>query len=1583
MPYTLKKTDGSILVVVPDLALDTRSCSLTLIGKNAVNFGLAVDENFIGLLQNWSNNAAPSAPLAGQIWYNNSTGSLSYYNNAVWKEFNSENITNTGNFTKEISLFKIPVIISMASGNVVSVTSSWAFDSYSLDSNLTVGTTTINLQSLFPNGLVQGINMPFTTGLRQHGVAMYANVFVNSPNISIGGALSGQATFTGLEDIEISAELSNVYVSNSNVTINGVYNNVYVNDSGQIVGYSNVSATDITSALGYVPYDSAVITSELTSNTVVARDVQGNFTANSIVATTLFTVQMAFDTAIKLNGATNGSEIFDGVANVVIQNTLNSQSNLEAGVYNSVTVNKQGFVTSAKYYNNMPLYSIIWYNNVAIPTGWAVCNGQTVLTPNGEVVTTPNLSGSTIGGLEYIMKCYNDVDLPDNQPAVATIEVDLKGGGTPYIVFAGGPEPDYPPLVFSQDINTSPTITTFYTIESANVKTGGTSFKVGDILTVPGAPGSEPAKISVTKVNNGAILAIKILSGGNYPSSQNFAGLVPQWYSNTAIQNNQVQSTKKYRNTADKNKVDVKTGNVRSTGNASINVTVTTPIDLKKITLPINVTISPNQDAALQSTLARYANIVNTTLSTAPVDQNAVRVNSTGTPDQYHLPISTQTTQTASIVSGKQSNSPKLPTTKYDLDKDADDKKPTIYVPKSNLFAYTSGVSTNTNSKGGSGAVFDYNVRLVEANIGYVIPAVDFGQSVYFDAVALALSQGDVNSVALSQSDLFGDLSNLTILQVLANLLARQATAITPRLGKYLLSVQDILQTAGKLAVPVDITRFTISCQDKMMVLKTTADANKFSNLGMYPTDNHLFGAAYVGFDKYMAIYNARRSLSVAQALVGAGFNRTNIPSIDNITCSQFLLYCYQTISNAKVTVSNNKALIKFTTTAVETFGSKANVKIPEPVLHQPFNVLGNSNVTVTETTIDGLQFYFGGSTAGLVPGFGGGALVGNSQASNTEFYTLVNQLRYFPGADTVVVDIFGGGKLNLAGEPAFNTGTGTNIGVTVNIANPNGTINGALAITSNSFPKSGGYSSGSSSTSIGTSVGSSSTSNQPSASSVSGSNQNTVNPTSSTNPTSPGTGGGGTSAFALDGTALSGIIQGESAGKIVFNYNGAAAYQQYYGTALPDPVGLTIGQILDYQSKIINAVSALNYPNASSAVGSIQAIKATLSASATAAGISLNTVYTPEVDAKIAEQVYIQHAKEFASSYGIPATSVTVSQASMAISYGPAGAAAILKYIAANPNGTWNDLVNAGVISKSAANNNPAIASTTKNTPLSQVIPNADKLHNVNGVNGTVSPSTKAITANTASGGSTAGIAPSTKPDLTIAAAPPGTVLDIAAAIKAFQKNATEQTLAEVEKAIVAANPGISYADLIKQADALAKKAGLSDMSSVNAYDSYLQPKPTGEGNKVVSVESLNWKLYTVGQMVTVGGYQYIVQSDGTLRKVNETSTYAGLTQDQLQNSVKNQTSTQSQSSGSSSSGGGCSSPTGCTYTSGSSLSSTGCTKPTTSTVSTGCTKPATSTVSTGCTKPTTSTVSSGSSSTSSSSVSSGSTLSYYMYGI
>lgn len=83
MAYIINKYSGEQLIVLEDGTIDT-STSLGLVGRNYVGYGETQNENFVFLLENFANDAAPTRPMQGQLWFDTSIDLLKVYDGGNW-----------------------------------------------------------------------------------------------------------------------------------------------------------------------------------------------------------------------------------------------------------------------------------------------------------------------------------------------------------------------------------------------------------------------------------------------------------------------------------------------------------------------------------------------------------------------------------------------------------------------------------------------------------------------------------------------------------------------------------------------------------------------------------------------------------------------------------------------------------------------------------------------------------------------------------------------------------------------------------------------------------------------------------------------------------------------------------------------------------------------------------------------------------------------------------------------------------------------------------------------------------------------------------------------------------------------------------------------------------------------------------------------------------------------------------------------------------------------------------------------------------------------------------------------------------
>ena len=87
MPYTVNKTNSSAspnAYTVQDGVVNAQT-DLSLIGKGYAGYGETIAENFLHLLENFSNTASPTKPIIGQLWWDSTNSKLKVYNGTAWQ----------------------------------------------------------------------------------------------------------------------------------------------------------------------------------------------------------------------------------------------------------------------------------------------------------------------------------------------------------------------------------------------------------------------------------------------------------------------------------------------------------------------------------------------------------------------------------------------------------------------------------------------------------------------------------------------------------------------------------------------------------------------------------------------------------------------------------------------------------------------------------------------------------------------------------------------------------------------------------------------------------------------------------------------------------------------------------------------------------------------------------------------------------------------------------------------------------------------------------------------------------------------------------------------------------------------------------------------------------------------------------------------------------------------------------------------------------------------------------------------------------------------------------------------------------
>ena len=293
MAYTVNRTSGAVLTTIADGTIDTTT-DLTLIGKNYSGYGELLNENFVKLIENFSNSSQPSNPISGQLWWDTSNGILKVYTGAAFKVIGG----STSSATQPSSAAAGDLWFDNANEQLyVYNGASWvlvgpSFTSATGESGAIVDTVADNLGSnhvvvkLFVNDTIVGMVSKDATFTPQSAISGFSTI---SPGIQLSSAVSG-ATFRGdatnaqtLDSLDSTQFLR----SDTNDTTTGIL--TVANDSGVVIGVDNDLTLTVSGANALV----SNATSDGDINFRVNKSVGGVVTALSIDGATGYTTLAA------------------------------------------------------------------------------------------------------------------------------------------------------------------------------------------------------------------------------------------------------------------------------------------------------------------------------------------------------------------------------------------------------------------------------------------------------------------------------------------------------------------------------------------------------------------------------------------------------------------------------------------------------------------------------------------------------------------------------------------------------------------------------------------------------------------------------------------------------------------------------------------------------------------------------------------------------------------------------------------------------------------------------------------------------------------------------------------------------------------------------------------------------------------------------------------------------------------------------------------------------------------------------------------------------------------------------------------
>ena len=250
MAYTVNKTNSSASpnqYTVQDGVVNTQT-DLSFIGKGYAGYGEVIAENFLHILENFSNTSAPSKPVEGQLWWDSTNSKLQVYNGTAFQTasgsapYQSDAPSNmaAGDIWIDSGTGQMFYYSGTSSVLVGPPSSTGTTNGFTYDTILDSGDTSQNITKLFNDGNLIAIisEDTFTPKVTLSGFASIKKGITLTTAIS-DAKFQGTATDA---DALGGVAAANYLRANANDTTSGTVS--IANDGGLIVGVdSDMSIT--------------------------------------------------------------------------------------------------------------------------------------------------------------------------------------------------------------------------------------------------------------------------------------------------------------------------------------------------------------------------------------------------------------------------------------------------------------------------------------------------------------------------------------------------------------------------------------------------------------------------------------------------------------------------------------------------------------------------------------------------------------------------------------------------------------------------------------------------------------------------------------------------------------------------------------------------------------------------------------------------------------------------------------------------------------------------------------------------------------------------------------------------------------------------------------------------------------------------------------------------------------------------------------------------------------------------------------------------------------------------------------------
>ncbi len=243
MAYTVNKTNSSATpnsYTVQDSILNTQT-DIPFVGKGYAGYGEVIAENFLHLLENFSNTTAPAKPIKGQLWYDESEGRLKVYTGSTFQPLGGARYQSTAptgmvagdiwvdSDTGQLYFYNGTSSILVGPPSATGTTSGFTFETVT-DST----TANQNIVNLYSDGDRIAI-ISKNTFTPQAAITGFSTV---TKGINLNSSLSLKFTGTATDSDKLGGVAAADYlVGNANDTTSGTFG--VLNDGGLTVGVDN------------------------------------------------------------------------------------------------------------------------------------------------------------------------------------------------------------------------------------------------------------------------------------------------------------------------------------------------------------------------------------------------------------------------------------------------------------------------------------------------------------------------------------------------------------------------------------------------------------------------------------------------------------------------------------------------------------------------------------------------------------------------------------------------------------------------------------------------------------------------------------------------------------------------------------------------------------------------------------------------------------------------------------------------------------------------------------------------------------------------------------------------------------------------------------------------------------------------------------------------------------------------------------------------------------------------------------------------------------------------------------------------